>query len=381
MIERSFGLKRFAWNQMLDFSQKEKVYNGRTLRDRFAREKVPNYPWVRKLAANIYQNSILDLGETYRQMFESIKGKRKGKRLGSPVFKSKHAPRQSFKVTNENGSQSFGWHNNRIEIPKMNDGRGNHLSAIKSKEFPRWPKARVIQIVISRVADSYYASVIFKFDNDEIPENTRPVQSDGGTVGIDWGVKTFMTLSDGTEISSLDFTKIDKQIKKWQRRVSRKKLGSKNREKAKLKLQRKTAHKAQMIEDQIQKQTTFLVRNYNDIHIEDLRPSNMMKNHSLARKIADKSFYKLKTILQYKVDQLKNEYGIDVNLEIPNPKYTTQKCSSCGHVHSKDHGDKVELGERTFICHQCGFRIGRDLNAAINISQLKTGDTISPDEN
>ena len=177
-------------------------------------------------------------------------------------------------------------------------------------------------------------------------------------------MKTLLTLSDGTKFTAPSYSKIDRQIRKAQRSVSRKKLGSKNRERAKIKLLRKTNRKSNMIEDTLHKATTFIVQNYNLIKIEDLRASNMMKNHSLARRIAEGSFYKFKTMLVYKVEQLRIEYGRNVAIELVNPRNTSQICSSCGTQAEV----KLSLSDRIFTCTECGMSKDRDLNAAINIS-------------
>lgn len=178
-------------------------------------------------------------------------------------------------------------------------------------------------------------------------------------------MKTLLTLSDGTTFTAPSYSKIDRQIKKGQRSVSRKQLGSKNREKAKVKLLRKTNHKVNMIEDTLHKATTFIVQNYNLIKIENLKSSNMMKNHSLARKIAEASFYKFKTMLIYKTEQLQIEYGGNVAVELVNPRNTSQICSACGTKAEV----KLELKDRVFNCKNCGMSKDRDLNAAINISR------------
>ena len=119
-----------------------------------------------------------------------------------------------------------------------------------------------------------------------------------------------------------------------------------------------------MIEDALHKATTFIVQNYNLIKIEDLRSSNMMRNHSLARRIAEASFYKFKTMLIYKTEQLRIEYGRNVAIELVNPRNTSQTCSSCGTKTEV----KLKLSDRVFTCTECGMSKDRDLNAAINIS-------------
>ena len=119
-----------------------------------------------------------------------------------------------------------------------------------------------------------------------------------------------------------------------------------------------------MIEDTLHKATAFIVQNYNLIKIEGLRSSNMMRTHSLARRIAEASFYKFKTMLIYKIEQLQIEYGGNVAIELVNPRNTSQICSSCG-TQAKT---KLKLSDRIFTCTECGMSKDRDLNAAINIS-------------
>ena len=91
----------------------------------------------------------------------------------------------------------------------------------------------------------------------------------------------------------------------------------------------------------------------------------MMKNHSLAHRIAEGSFYKFKTMLIYKVEQLQIEYGRNVAIELVNPRNTSQVCASCG-IKAKT---KLNLSDRIFTCAECGMSKDRDLNAAINISR------------
>ena len=119
-----------------------------------------------------------------------------------------------------------------------------------------------------------------------------------------------------------------------------------------------------MIEDTPHKATTFIVQNYNLIKIEDLRSSNMMKNNSLARRIAEGSFYKFKTMLIYKAEHLQIKYGRNVAIELVNARNTSQTCSSFGIKVEF----KLKLSDRIFTCTECGMSKDRDLNAAINIS-------------
>ena len=100
------------------------------------------------------------------------------------------------------------------------------------------------------------------------------------------------------------------------------------------------------------------------LKIEDLRSSNMILNHSLARRIAGDSFYTFRTVLVYKLKKLQIEYGGNVTIELVNPRNTSQICSSCGTQAEV----KLKLSDRIFTCTECGMSKDRDLNAAINIS-------------
>ena len=359
LLDKSFDVARFAWNTALQESLGTKVYSGYTLRNQFVKLVKPKRDWLAEVSKDAYANSILDLGKAWKAVFDSARGTRKGKRVGQPNFKAKKNAKQSFRVESAR-KNNLTWIGKELKAPKFTGKRG-YLPKIKTAEAPRWANGEVKAITFSRNGEKYFVSV--RFDVPK-PKNTRePHTLNGGTVGIDWGVKTLLTLSDGTVFNSPDYRKIDRQIRKAQRRVSRKELGSKNREKAKVKLLHKTNHKVNMIEDTLHKATTFIVQNYNLIKIEDLRSSNMMKNHSLARKIAEASFYKFKTMLIYKAEQLQIEYGGNVAVELVNPRNTSQICSSCGNKAEV----KLELKDRIFNCKHCGMSKDRDLNAAINI--------------
>ena len=360
LLDKSFDVARYAWNIALQESLGTKVYSGYTLRNRFTKLVKPNRDWLAEVSKEAYANSIIDLGKAWKAVFDSARGTRKGKRVGQPNFKVKKNAKQSFRVESYK-KNSLTWIGKELKAPKFT-GKYGSLPKIKTAEVPRWTNAEVKAITFLRKGDRYFVSV--RFDVPK-PKNTRPGIPTEGMVGIDWGVKTLLTLSDGTVFNSQDYRKIDRQIRKAQRCVSRKKLGSKNREKAKIKLLRKTNHKTNMIEDTLHKATTFIVQNYNLIKIEDLKSSNMLQkeNHSLAHRIVEASFYKFKTMLIYKVEQLQKEYGRNVAIELVNPVNTSQICSACG----TKSDIKLTMNERVFTCKHCGLTEDRDLNAAINI--------------
>jgi len=135
--------------------------------------------------------------------------------------------------------------------------------------------------------------------------------------------------------------------------------------KAKTKLQRLYLHKENIIQDNLHKATSFIVQHYTNICLEDLKPSNMMKNHKLARSIANAQFYELRRQIEYKANYL-HERRTLINVLFADAFYPSSKtCSHCGYKK-----DKLSLSERTFKCEKCGFVENRDLNAAKNLCKL-----------
>lgn len=372
LFEKSFGVARYAWNIALQESLGANECNGITLRNKFTKLVKPNRPWIKEVSKETYANSILDLGKAWKRYFDSWKKTRKGgkSKVGRPKFKSKHNSKQSFTMVEINldprkKKPSLQWISHELKIPKCT-GRGKALPKIRTAENPRWKQAKIKQVTISRNGDKYYASVRFEVKPYREKVTRQRSSNAKDLVGIDWGVKTLLTLSDGEIFPRQDFTKIDKIIKRRQKQLSRKHKGSSNYEKAKIKLNHATQRKLNMRDDYLHKITSYLVTHYDIIKIEDLRPSNMMKNHSLARRIADNSFYKFKTMLIYKAEQANTfrNGGNSVIVELVDPRNTTQVCSNCGTKYSI----KVELKDRVFQCNSCGYTIDRDLNAAINIA-------------
>lgn len=180
----------------------------------------------------------------------------------------------------------------------------------------------------------------------------------GGAVGIDLGVKTLATLSDGTVIPNPHHLQADEQrLKRAQKALSRKTKGSKRRAKARERVARIHARVANRRSDALNKLTTRLAQAYSDICIEDLNVAGMMKNHHLAKAVQDASFYELRHQLEYKTAKT------GARLHFVDRWYPSSKtCSNCGSVKAK-----LSLTERVYKCEHCGLVIDRDLNAAINI--------------
>ena len=217
---------------------------------------------------------------------------------------------------------------------------------------------------ISQEGKDFYISVTCEIT----PNNTffsKNITYKKEIIGIDLGIKTLATLSDGkTYHLPKKIAKENKKLKREHKKLSRKQVKSANFKKQVLKL-RKVYKKIKNIkQDFLHKTTTEIAHNYKVIKMEDLNTSGMLKNHKLARSLANASFYQFKQLLTYKVNNLQHK-DKDKKLMIIDRFYPSSKlCSCCGYKK-----EKLALSERIYVCEQCGFKENRDVNAAINIEK------------
>jgi putative transposase len=211
---------------------------------------------------------------------------------------------------------------------------------------------KIMNYTVSRDVDRWYVSVLV--DTSDI----QKLEPTSKTVGVDLGIKTLATLSDGTVIENPKYLKQqEKRLARQQRVFARRQKESKNKEKAKIKVQKLHRKVRSSRLDTIHQVTAKLVRNYDCIVIEDLNVKGMMKNRKLAKAISDVGFGMFRAILTRKCEM----YGR--KLIVTNRFFPSSKtCSNCGCIK-----DELTLAERTYKCNDCGFEIDRDLNAAINL--------------
>ena len=183
------------------------------------------------------------------------------------------------------------------------------------------------------------------------------VDKAGNTVGIDAGLLHLATMSDGAVIDPPHFLKKgEKGIRRAQKNLSRKKKGSNNRNKARISLSKQHNKVKNQREDFAHKLSNQIVKNNDIIVFEDLNVRGMVKNHHLAKSIADASW---STLVQYTTYKAESAGKLVVSVD---PRNTSRLCSRCGWKK-----ESLELSERTFHCDSCGYQIDRDLNAAMNI--------------
>jgi putative transposase len=217
---------------------------------------------------------------------------------------------------------------------------------------------QIKRVRLVRRADGYYVQFIIRVEGEKVD-----IQPTGKIVGLDVGLKEFYTDSNGhTELNPKFYRTGEKRLKFRQRRVSRKKKGSANREKAINKLGRVHLKISRQREEHAKRVARCVIQSNDLVAYEDLRIKNLVKNHCLAKSINDAGWYQFRKWLEY--------FGVKyskVTVAV-SPAYTSQECSNCGTIVKKS------LSMRTHVC-KCGFVLDRDWNAAINILKLALSTT------
>lgn len=289
--------------------------------------KTPN------LYSLVKQNISIRINESYKLFFSNIKRKIKA---SPPKFK-----KRIFYQSLTYPQSGYKFEGNRLHLSK--------LGMIKIKQH-REIEGNIKTITIKQTPTNKYF-VFISCDNLE----TKPNEAKE-IVGIDLGIKEFVTLSNGETISYPKFLKkSENKLAKYQRKLSKKKKGSKNKNKAKIKVAKVHEKIVNQRRDFFFKVADYLSNTFKIIAVEKLKIKNMIKNHCLAKSISDNSWGEFLLILDFKMQEKENE-PIKVS-----PNYTSQDCSSCGNR------QKMTLEKRTYNCSNCGLKIDRDLNASINI--------------
>ena len=321
-------LRTDAW-----FQRQQKVGYHETSSALTALKQQPELAWLNEVSSVPLQQSLRHLQTAFGNFF--------AKRAAYPSFKSRH-DRQAAEYT----TSAFKWDGKALRLAKMDEA----LPVRFSRTIPR--AAKVTTVTVSRDgAGRYFVSML-------CDDAVQTLPTSEAKVGIDLGLTHFAILSSGEKIAAPNtFRKNESKLTKWQRRLARKVKGSRNRAKARVKVARVHAHIADARRDFLHKLSTRLIRENQVIAVETLAVSNMQKNRSLSKSIADAGWAEFLRQLEYK-SQWYGRTLVGIDRWYPSSK----RCSECGHT-----VQKMPLKVREWTCPECGSVHDRDINAARNI--------------
>lgn len=336
-FSKASGTARFAWNWALSkweekYKAGEKV-NALQLKKEFNRLKETEFPWTYEVTKYASQQPFIFLQKAFQGFFN--------KRTKYPKYKKKGI-HDSFYV----GGDQIQIAGKYVKIP--------NLGWVRLRETLRFV-GKINGVTISRTADRWFISV-------NVETSLMPAACENqAVVGVDLGIKAFATLSNGTAVpSNQPLKKKLGKLRRLQRRLSRRKEGSKNRAKAKRQVAKMHYKVANSRSDFLHKVTTDLTKEYKYIVIEDLDVQKMVRKKSLSRAIMDSGWYEFRRQLSYKAELRGNK------IFVADKWYASSKrCSGCGHCK-----DELLLSERVYSCEECGLEMDRDHNAAICLEQL-----------
>jgi putative transposase len=307
-----------------------------------AAKKTPQRVWLGEVSAVVLQQALADLNAAYRNYFASRTGERKGPKVGLPRFRSRKDRRQAVRFTTNARFKVLP--NGRLRLPKIGD-----VPVRWSRPLPSQPSSVT---VIKDSAGRYFASFVVDAGPWALPEI-------GPVIGIDLGLHHFAVLSDGRKISAPRFLRRAEQLlKRRQRELSHKQKGSKNRDKARLKVARAHAHVADARRNFHHQLSTALIRENQAVAVEDLAVK-ALGHTRMAKSVHDAGWSSFVGMLEYKARLYGREFH-RIGRFVP----TSRSCSACGVTDGRK-----PLHVRAWQCPSCGASLDRDINAAVNVAK------------
>jgi len=294
-------------------------------------------PWLRDVNSQSLQSALMHLDAAYLMFFKGVSS--------FPVFKNKRRS-QSFQCP-----QNVFVEKGEIHLPKFKTG----IRIILSRPIDGLIKT----VTISKTpTGKFFASILIE-DGKELPK-AKPITQET-SVGLDLGIKTFLVSSDGVEVENpKPLRKAMARLKVLQKRASKKKKGSNNRNKANKRVALLHEKVTNIRKDFLHKTSTAIVKQYDTVVIENLNVAGMVKNHSLAQAISDVSWSEFTRQLDYKA-LWSGKNIVRIGRFEPSSKLHNE----CGYLNKE-----LTLKDREWACPKCGKLVDRDLNAAINIKKF-----------
>ncbi|WP_027400175.1 RNA-guided endonuclease InsQ/TnpB family protein [Anaerovorax odorimutans] len=367
IIHKTIGVCRYVYNFYLahnkEIYEKEKKFvSGMDFSKWLNNEFIPRnqeYSWIKEVSSKSVKQSIMNADRAFKRFFKH--------ESEFPRFKKKNKSDVKMYFVKTDAKVIIPCERHRIKIPT--------LGWVRLKEKGYIPTNKIIKSgMVSYKAGRYYVSVLIE-ENDI---NQTTLDKEG--IGIDLGLKDFAICSNGLIKKNINKTqqliKLEKQLKREQRKLSRKYESLKQRNKKlkgeaarqnifkqKLKVQKLHQRIENIRTDYINKIVNEIVKiKPSYITIEDLNIKGMMKNRHLSKAVASQKFYEFRTKLEVKCKEL----GIE--LRIVDRWYSSSKiCHQCGSI-KKD----LKLSDRVYICDKCGYTRDRDYNASLNLRDAKT---------
>ncbi|MEG3858081.1 RNA-guided endonuclease InsQ/TnpB family protein [Microcoleus sp. herbarium12] len=345
-LAQLFGCVRVVWNDALALcKQSEKKPKSAELQKVVITQakQTLEREWLSEVSNIPLQQSVADLETAFKNFFESCKGKRKGRKVGYPRFK-KRTNTQSARLTRG----GFSIKGEEVYLAKI----GN-VKPIWSRELPSIPSSVTI---VKDCANRYFLSFVVEVEPISIDTKNQ-------SIGIDLGIKTFAVMSNGEKAESPSYKKLDRKVRKLQKKLARQPKDSRRRNRTRIRIAKTHNQIADIRKDFLHKLSTKVVSENQTIVLEDLNVSGMVKNRKLARAISQQGWYEFRSLCDAKSEKFGRNFRV-----ISRWEPTSQICSDCGFKWGK-----LDLSIRSILCLNCGTEQDRDENAARNINKVGIG--------
>jgi putative transposase len=359
LLRRTLGCVRLVYNKALYertqawYEKQEKIGSSQTSSMLTNWKKQEELDFLNEVSCVPLQQGLRHLQTAFSNFFAG--------RAKYPNFKKKHQGGSA-----EFTKSAFKFKNGQIYLAKCSEP----LPIKWSRLIPQDCEPSTVTIRL-QPSGRWYISI--RFDDPTI----KPLPITDQAIGIDLGINSLVITSDGDKVANpKHFKKHDRKLRRAQKSLSRKQKGSKNREKARLKVAKIHAKITDSRKDHLHKLTTQLVRENQTIVVENLAVKNMVKNRKLAQAISDVSWGEITRQLDYKCRWYGRNY-----LEIDRWFPSSKRCHNCGYI-----ADKMPLNIREWECPECGMHHDRDINASKNIlaaglAVSVCGASVSPEQN